>query len=699
MRVFGDHIAKNKPSAVVPRPVGDVTLFPAERALALALAYSIAIHCVCNVVVLISITGVVVDALQPDDPQWVGRYRLLKRLGTGGMGRVYLGQSPGGRLVAVKLIRPELADDPGFRRRFADEVNAARRVSGIFTAPVVDADPDGRQPWLVTAYVAGPSLADAVEAQGPMPVESVLTLAAGLAEGLGAVHAAGVVHRDLKPSNVLLASDGPRIIDFGISRATDSAWLTNAGGVVVGSPGFMSPEQAEGRHVGPATDIFSLGGVLAYAATGLAPFGAGSASALLYRVVYGTAATGHVPPPLRRLVERCLAKDPADRPSTEELLAELGYAEPSEDWLSWPAVAVRPVSSEPAATQLDQAARWASGEHSHISGNGVVPASAIPPQRGRRAASVAAAGEAAGNAVSAGGRPAGRHRAGGHPAGRNPVGSGFAGIRRHEGDPAEVHPAGGSPSASGFAGIRRPEGDPAEVHPAGGNPSASGFAASRSPEDDSAEGHRPDGIDGRPTEGNPADRPPAGVTKRVAVAEPVTAPRAARHSPSSALIGAAVAAVLAAGTAGAVAYVVASDHDHASLRAGAGARQAQVRADNRSQDGAGSEVGAQAQAPPSGPQAVVDSYFAAINSRDWPRVWRLGGENPSLYRKVVDDYSSADRDVIRTVSVTGGHAVVRVRAYESDGQYRVYLMNFVISDGVIVRATQQLLTTEPDGGT
>jgi hypothetical protein len=610
-----------------------------------------------------------VDALQPDDPQWVGRYRLLKRLGAGGMGRVYLGQSPGGRLVAVKLIRPELADDPGFRRRFADEVNAARRVSGIFTAPVVDADPDGRQPWLVTAYVAGPSLADAVETQGPMPVESVLTLAAGLAEGLGAVHAAGVVHRDLKPSNVLLASDGPRIIDFGISRATDSAWLTNAGGVVVGSPGFMSPEQAEGRHVGPATDIFSLGGVLAYAATGLAPFGAGSASALLYRVVYGTAATGHVPPPLRRLVERCLAKDPADRPSTEDLLAELGYAEPSEDWLSWPAVVVRS-ASEPAATQLDQAARWASGDHAHISGNGVVPASAIPPQRGRRAASVAAVG----NPVSADGRPAGRHRAGGHPADGNPAGS-------------------------GFSAIRWPEGDPAEVHPEGGSPSASGFAAIRSPEDDSAEGHGPDGIDGQPTEGNPAsrpaDHPPAAVTRPVTVAEPVTAPRSARHSPSSALIGAAVAAVLAAGTAGAVAYVVASDHDHASLHAGASARQAQVRADNRNQDSGRSEVGAEAPAAPPGPQAVVDSYFAAINNRDWRRVWRRGGENSS---PSYDDYSVIDRDDVRAISVSGDHAVVRVRAYEANGQFRLYQMYFVISDGVIVRATQQLLTTVPDSG-
>jgi eukaryotic-like serine/threonine-protein kinase len=293
-----------------------------------------------------------VDALQPGDPLAVGSYRLLKRLGTGGMGRVYLGQSPGGQLVAVKLIRPELADDPDFRHRFVQEVHAARRVGGIFTAPVVDADPDGQQPWLVTAYVDGPSLAEAVTAQGPMPVESVLTLAAGLAEGLGAVHAAGVVHRDLKPPNVLLAADGPHIIDFGISRAVDAVALTNASGVV-GSPGFMSPEQAEGHLVGPATDIFSLGGVLAFAATGEPPFGAGPASALLYRVVYGMAATGNVPAALRSLVERCLAKDPADRPTTDDLLAELGHAAPADGWLAWHGV-VSPPARELPATQVDK---------------------------------------------------------------------------------------------------------------------------------------------------------------------------------------------------------------------------------------------------------------------------------------------------------------------------------------------------------
>jgi hypothetical protein len=251
------------------------------------------------------------------------------------MGRVYLGQSPSGQMVAVKLIRAELAGNPDFRRRFAQEVEAARRVSGIFTARVVDADPEGAQPWLVTAYVAGPSLADAVNDQGALPVDAVRVLAAGLAEGLKAVHAAGIVHRDLKPSNVLLASDGPRIIDFGISRARQSAGLTGDA-KVIGSPGFMSPEQAEGRAVGPATDIFSLGGVLAFAASGRPPFGTGSTPMLLHRVVYGSASLGHVPVELRPLIERCLAKDPAARPTTDQLLAELGRAQLAKGWLSRP---------------------------------------------------------------------------------------------------------------------------------------------------------------------------------------------------------------------------------------------------------------------------------------------------------------------------------------------------------------------------
>jgi Protein kinase domain len=274
------------------------------------------------------------EGLRPGDPQRVGRYRLLRRLGTGAMGQVYLGQSPSGRLVAVKIIRTELADNASFRQRFGQEVRAARRVSGIFTAPVVDANPDAPQPWMVTAFVSGPSLAEAVATRGAMSVSTVLMLAAGLAEGLGAVHAAGVVHRDLKPSNVLLASDGPRIIDFGISRSAESVGPTQAGGII-GSPGFMSPEQAMGEPVGPPADIFSLGSVLAYAATGEPPFGDGPPSALLYRAVHGEPNIRSLPPELRPLVARCLLADPAARPTTDELLRELGEATPTQGWLDW----------------------------------------------------------------------------------------------------------------------------------------------------------------------------------------------------------------------------------------------------------------------------------------------------------------------------------------------------------------------------
>ena len=251
------------------------------------------------------------------------------------MGQVFLGRSAGGRLVAVKVIRPELAGEPGFRARFAREVAAARTVCGLFTAPVADADVQGPVPWLATAYVAGPSLADAVDAQGPLPVASVLTLAAGLAEGLEAIHAAGLVHRDLKPSNVLLAEDGPRVIDFGISRAAEASVLTQTG-TVMGSPGFMSPEQAQGREVGSPSDVFSLGAVLTFAATGQGPFGTGATPALIYRVVHQQPDTAGLPRPIRPLVERCLAKDPGQRPATTDLLAALGNPQPAEDWLPAP---------------------------------------------------------------------------------------------------------------------------------------------------------------------------------------------------------------------------------------------------------------------------------------------------------------------------------------------------------------------------
>jgi len=265
----------------------------------------------------------VIKDLKSGDPASVGPYRLLGRLGAGGMGQVYLAKSPGGRLVAIKLIRPELAEERGFRSRFASEISAARNVSGIYTAAVVDADSEAELPWMATVYVPGPSLTDAVEDNGPLPVESVLALAAGLAEALQAIHRAGLVHRDLKPSNVLLAADGPRVIDFGISLALERSMMT-ATGMVMGSPGFMSPEQARGqREVGAPTDVFSFGAVLAFAVTGNSPFGAGPTPALLYRVVNETPDLTAVPARLGPLVEQCLAKDPASRPTPAEILASL----------------------------------------------------------------------------------------------------------------------------------------------------------------------------------------------------------------------------------------------------------------------------------------------------------------------------------------------------------------------------------------
>ena len=273
--------------------------------------------------------------LQAGDPELIGPYRVMRRLGMGGMGQVFLGRSPGGRLLAIKVIRAELAADPQFRARFRREVAAARSVSGVFTASVVDADTEAPVPWLATAYIAGSSLADAVARHGPWGADAVLALAAGLAEGLLAIHSAGLVHRDLKPSNVLLAEDGPRVIDFGISRALESDMVTGAG-IVIGSPAFMSPEQAEGHKAGPPSDVFSLGGVLAFAATGQGPFGTGSGAALLYRLVHHPPDLDRVPPAARPLIERCLDKDPDRRPTPGDLLAELGDVVLAPGWRSAP---------------------------------------------------------------------------------------------------------------------------------------------------------------------------------------------------------------------------------------------------------------------------------------------------------------------------------------------------------------------------
>ncbi|WP_446751260.1 serine/threonine-protein kinase [Streptomyces noboritoensis] len=267
----------------------------------------------------------VFQPLAEDDPRSVAGYLLSARLGAGGMGKVYLSYTPGGRPVAIKVIRPEFAEDPDFRRRFQQEVRAAQRVQGLYTAPVIDSDTEGPHPWLATAYVQGPSLHAAVASHGAMPVATVLLLVAGIAEALQVIHRAGIVHRDLKPSNVLLAVDGPRVIDFGIARAADATALTGTG-VSVGTPSFMSPEQAAGTSCTEATDVFALGQIAVFAATGAAAFGDGSSHAVLYRIVHEDPDLSRLPDELREIVTACLSKDPARRPSPAQVIEMCGRA-------------------------------------------------------------------------------------------------------------------------------------------------------------------------------------------------------------------------------------------------------------------------------------------------------------------------------------------------------------------------------------
>jgi serine/threonine protein kinase len=260
-----------------------------------------------------------VEPLTGDDPQQVGGFRLQARLGAGGMGRVYLGYSPGGRPVAVKVVHPDLARDPDFMQRFRREVAAAQAVSDAYTAAVVGAGPDDSPPWLATTFVPGPPLADLVAKSGPLAADAVWRLAGGLAEALQAIHAEGLIHRDLKPGNILIAADGPRVIDFGISRTTSGTVVT-ATRTTIGTPAYMSPEQAQGNPVEPSSDIFSLGSVLAFAATGVSPFGGGEAFAVGFRVVHGEPDLSRVPASLRPVIDACLMKDPHARPALAQLM-------------------------------------------------------------------------------------------------------------------------------------------------------------------------------------------------------------------------------------------------------------------------------------------------------------------------------------------------------------------------------------------
>jgi hypothetical protein len=260
-------------------------------------------------------------SLRPDDPTWIGRYRLMSRLGSGGMGVVYLGVGADGSQVAVKALRPELADDPEFRRRFSREVAALGRVRGVCTVRVIEADTEAPRPFMVTEYAEGPSLAEYIDSYGSLRPQMLFGLATGLAEALTAIHAAGIVHRDLKPSNVILTREGPKVIDFGIAQTMDAVSMTRTG-MMVGSPGFMAPEQVSGRP-GQKADIFVWGVTVAYAAAGRSPFGTGDTNAILYRVLYETPDLAPVPDRLQPLVAAALAKDPQYRPTAPELLSQL----------------------------------------------------------------------------------------------------------------------------------------------------------------------------------------------------------------------------------------------------------------------------------------------------------------------------------------------------------------------------------------
>ena len=309
----------------------------------------------------------------------MGHYRLTARLGAGGMGVVYLGVSWDGAPVAVKVLRPELAGDEEFRRRFGREVAALVQVKGVCTVRVIEADSQSATPFVVTEYAQGPSLSEYIDKNGSVAPEMLFGLATGLAEALTTIHAAGIMHRDLKPSNIILTEAGPKVIDFGIARRQDTTAVTRTG-MMIGSMGFMAPEQISG-HPGPEADIFAWGVTVAYAATGRSPFGAGNTHSILYRIMYGDANIVSVPDSLFPLVEASLAKDPQSRPTARQLLDRLTSA------------SSRPENANDTPTQIILARTWQSGSHASPSPASVPagpPPAPAPPAAGPLAAEPAA---------------------------------------------------------------------------------------------------------------------------------------------------------------------------------------------------------------------------------------------------------------------------------------------------------------------
>ena len=523
------------------------------------------------------------------DPRQLGRFTVLGVLGEGGMGRVFLGRSPGGWAVAIKVIHAGLAADPAFRARFAHEVATARAVGGIYTASVVDADTAAERPWLAVEYVAGPSLADAVTAGGPLPPRAVLRLGLGLAEALQAIHAAGVVHRDLKPSNVLLAADGPRVIDFGIARAAEHSSLTRTG-TILGSAGFMAPEQITGGETGPAADVFALGAVLTFAASGQGPFGEGRTEALVYRVVYADPTLDGVPYPVREIVARCLAKDPGYRPAPDGVIAALAAIPATgrgagEGWLPEPVERLIGLS-QVAGTASPAPVPTVSPEPMP---QALMDDSAIPT--------------------------------------RTSLGTGQAGTI------PQVPPALLDPPA--------PSGPPGPARPRQG-------AARRVP-------------------GWVLAAVAFGVVLVVAVAIAVTRLSAAHPGPS---------AGLAAGSSTVASHPVSPTPSGPASSAPA------------------SSAAPSPSATPSGPAAVVQAYYAAINNQDCGRAWNLGGDNLSAaqgqtYQQFCQGFSTTSHDILTVDSVAGNTVTVTIVAQHTDGSSQAYRGSYLVGNGVIQSASVQ----------